>query len=197
MRTRILVPLALLMLFLIGCDVRIDKTALSLKYDPRTDTLEGVAINEGIYTTKDKAIPEATKAIIACLEGKRSIHWGTGMGHCFDFDDEELPSDPDELWANRQLYVDSAHIYLDGEDRLSAVQHFHVSQFSRVLDILNQLINRNILADLSGKEPGEEDGSDGDLDRRHRARPGAAGRGSGAGPVHRRLGSPVRPDPRR
>ncbi|NRA74826.1 MAG: hypothetical protein HRU16_02705 [Planctomycetes bacterium] len=166
MRTRILVPLALLMLFLIGCDVRIDKSALSLKYDPRTDTLEGVCINEGIFTVKDKAIADATETIIACLEGKRSLHFGTGMGHCFDFDGEELPSDPDELWANRQVYVDSAHIYLDGEDRLSAVQRFHVSQFSHVLDILNQQINRNIIEDLVDEQPTAEDDSDGDLDQR-------------------------------
>ena len=129
MRTRILVPLALLMLFLIGCDVRIDKTALSLKYDPRTDTLEGVCINEGIFTVKDKAILCTTETIIDCLEGKRSLYFGYGR-HCIDFEDTDPEGEPDLLWANYQMYIDSADIYLDGQERLSAVQRFHVTQFS-------------------------------------------------------------------
>lgn len=164
MRTRILVPLALLMLFLIGCDVRIDKTALSLKYDPRTDTLEGVCINEGIFTVKDKAILSTTETIIDCLEGKRSLYFGYGR-HCIDFEDTDPEGEPDLLWANYQMYIDSADIYLDGQERLSAVQRFHVTQFSRVLDILNQQLNRNLIEDLVDKQPKEDD-SDGEPDQR-------------------------------
>jgi len=166
MRARNLLPLALLVLFVIGCDVRIDKSALNLRYDPLTDTLEGVCINEGIFTVKDKAIPDATGTIIACLDGKRSLHFGSRMGHSIDFDGNDFEGEPDLMWANCQVSIDLADIYLDGQERLSAVQRFHVSQFSRVLDILNQQLNYNILEDLADDQPKEEDDSDGALDQR-------------------------------
>ena len=163
MRNMILIPLALLLPLLIGCDVKIDKKALLLRYDERTDTLEGIGINEGICAANKNKIPEATRAIIECLEGQRNLQFGPITR--VNFDKNDFSDNPEAMWANRQVVLDSVEIYLDEENRLSGVQHFHVRQFSRVLSIINRCIRQEVLAELGNRASDEPLGED-DLDER-------------------------------
>lgn len=149
MRNMFLLPLALLLL--IGCDVKIDKKAILLRYDTVTDTLEGVGINEGISASKDEKVDAACEIIIKCLEGQRHLQFGPFSRVNFDKDD--FSNDPEMSWANHQVHLDSAQIYLDGEDRLSGVQRFHVRQFSQVLSILNTKIHQSVLDEVRDRDP--------------------------------------------
>ena len=150
MRISILVPLALLLL-LVGCEVTVDRQALSLRYDYPSDTLEGMCIYEGIAASSKSDLPEALEIVSAYLEGARQIHFGP-----IGFTEEEMEdtdqSQDDLIWGKRQVAIDSVHLYLDDEGRLSGAQRFHVSNFSRVLSVLNQNLNREIIEDFQDEE---------------------------------------------
>ncbi|MEC9476918.1 MAG: hypothetical protein VX764_07780 [Planctomycetota bacterium] len=161
MKKMLLIPLALLLLLLTGCEIKIDRRDLLLRYDARSDTLECIGINEGICASKKGDIPKARQAIIECLNGQRTIQLG-----CFTeipFDRDDFSACPEVMWANQQVVLDSVKIYLDDEERLSGVQRFHVRQFSQVLAVLNRTLHRNVLEELSHRDLDETRG-EGDLD---------------------------------
>ena len=155
MRTSILAPLGLLLL-LVGCDVKIDRQAMSLRYDEHSDSLEGMSIYEGISSTSNASLPKALKQVREYLDGGRKIYLGP---ICFngemDFDEDLERTDPSQselLWANRQVVIDSVHLYLDEKERFSGAQRFHVAHFSRVLSIFNRNVNRTIIEDFQDPE---------------------------------------------
>jgi len=129
--------------FLAGCDIEFPEQEVRLKHDAEADTLDVLFIYQGVTTPRDDADALAAGTAVAdrILAGRREfmlLDWPL----LWDLD-EMAAQDGQVLAITRiieRVSLVEVGAFTDADDRLSAFQHFRMTEVSDTLAQANQLI---------------------------------------------------------
>ena len=145
--------------FLAGCDIEFPEQEVRLKHDAEADTLDVLFIYQGVTTPTDDAQALASGTAVAdrILAGRREfmlLDWPL----LWDLDG--LAAQEGQVLAITRI-IDRVSLldvgaFTDADDRLSAYQHFRMTDVSDTLAQANQLITGMVQLGLLTGEIGSE-----------------------------------------